>query len=212
MMKKLIAKLNSISKVQILAVILVIIGIAIMVPKAKGMFDFYKEARYATENNFAAGNLSPDLLRPWMSIRYISVAYAVPQKYLFDAAHIQPRKETSMIGLNRLNIQMGLGKVDGQPVLMKTISEAILAYRANPVVTGLIEHKVEDWMTVQYIANSSGIPAETIFQQVGIPADGNAYKLLGFLSKEVNYMGGPKALAAAIQKIVDAQGVKPVMP
>jgi hypothetical protein len=95
---------------------------------------------------------------------------------------------------------------------MKTISEAILAYRANPVATGLLERHVEDWMTVQYIANSSGIRAETIFQAIGIPADGNAYKPLGFLSNEVNYPGGPKALAAAIQKIVDAQGVKPVTP
>ena len=208
-MKKLVSKFTPI---QWLAIALILVGVAIIIPKAKGMFDFYKEVRYATENNFAAGNLSPNLLRPWMSIRYISVAYAVPQKYLFDAAKIQPKKETSMIGLNRLNGQMGLGKVDGQPALMKTIREAILAYRANPVVTGLIERQVEDWMTVQYIANSSGIPAETIFQEIGIPANGNAYKPLGFLSDEVDYMGGPKALVAAIQKIVDAQGTKPVTP
>jgi hypothetical protein len=211
-MKTIIEKLKSISKVQILALILVVVGVAIMVPKAKGMFDFYKEVRYATDNNFAAGNLSPELIRPWMSIRYLSVAYAVPQKYLFDAANIQPKKETSMIALNRLNQQMRLGSVDGQPALMKIIREAILAYRANPVVTGLIEREVSNWMTVQYIANSTGIPAETIFQKTGIPADGNAYKPLGFLSDEVNFTGGPKALVAAIQKIVDAQGVKPLVP
>jgi hypothetical protein len=211
-MTKFIEKLKSISKVQWLAVALIVIGLAIMIPKARGMFDFYKEVRYATENDFAAGNLSPDLLRPWMSIRYIAVAYAVPQKYIFDAANIQPKKETSMIGINRLNRQMGLGQVDGNPALLKSIRKAILAYRANPVVTGLIEQHVEGWMTVQYIANSSGIPAETIFQAVGIPMDGNAYKPLDFLSDEVNYSGGPKNLAAAIQKVVDAQGVKPVMP
>jgi len=208
-MKKLISKL---SPIQWLALGLIIVGLAIMVPKARGMFDFYKEVKYAKEHNFAAGNLSPDLLRPWMSVRYISVAYAIPQKYLFDSLKIQPKKETSMIALGRLNNQMRLGQVDGQPALIKTVRESILEYRAHPVVTGLIEQHVEDWMTVQYIANSSGIPALVIFDEIGIPADGNAFKPLGFLSDEVNYQGGPKALVAAVQKIVDAQGMKPVTP
>lgn len=205
-MKKLISKLTPI---QWLAVALIVIGLAIMIPKGLGMFEFYKEAKYATDNNFQAGNLSPDLLRPWMTIRYVSVAYAVPQEYLFTAAGIQPKKENSMIALNRLNSQMGLGKTDGGPTIMKTLREAIVAYRANPVVTGLIERKVSDWMTVQYIANSTGIPPETIFQQIGIPMDGNAFLPLGYLSDTVNYSGGPKALVAAIQKIVDTQSTQP---
>ena len=208
-MKKLISKL---SPVQWLALALIIIGVAIMIPKAKGLLDFYKEAQYAIQNRFHEGNVSPDLMRPWMSIRYVSVAYGVPQKYLFDAAGIQQKKENSMMGLNRLNQQMGLGQVDGQPALMKTIGAAILAYRANPIATGLIEQRVESWMTVAYIANCIGIPAETILQSVGIAPDGNAYELLGNLSDKVNYAGGEKALIAAIQKIVDEKGVKPVMP
>jgi hypothetical protein len=67
-------------------------------------------------------------------------------------------------------------------------------------------------MTVQYIANSSGVPALVIFQEIGIPFEGNNFKPLGFLSDQVNYPGGPRALCAAIQKIVEAQGVKPVIP
>jgi hypothetical protein len=208
-MKKLFSKLTP---VQWLAIALIIIGIATMIPRARGMLNFSKEVRYAQENNFAAGNVSPDLIRPWMSIRYISVACAVPQKYLFDSANIQPRKETSMIAISRLNQQLRLGQVDGQPSLMKTIHVAIVEYRAHPVVTGLIEKHVEDWMTVQYIANSSGIPALVIFEKINVPYEGNAFKPLGFLSEEVNYPGGRKALIAAIQKIVDEQGVKPVVP
>jgi hypothetical protein len=147
-----------------------------------------------------------------MTIRYIAVAYAVPQKYLFDATGIQPKNENSMIALNRLNGHMGLGQADGKPVLINTVREAILAYRANPVATGLIERKVSDWMNVQYIANCTGIPAETIFQTIGVPMDGNAYLPLGYLSDSVNFAGGPKALTAAIQKIVDEQGAQPVTP
>jgi hypothetical protein len=208
-MKKLISKL---SPVQWLAVALIVVGVAIMIPKVMGMLDFYKEARYAEEHHFADGNLSPDLLRPWMSLRYIAVAYAVPQHYLYDAAGIQPRPETSMLAINRLNKQMKLGQVDGEPALMKTIREAIVAYRANPVVTGLLEQKAEDWMTVQYISNSTGVPVETIFAGIGLPAEGNASKPLGFLSNTTQYSGGTKALVAAVQKVLDTQDVKPVTP
>jgi hypothetical protein len=208
-MKKLISKP---SPVQWLAVALIVIGVAIMIPKAMGMLDFYKEARFAEEHHFADGNLSPDLLRPWMSLRYIAVAYAVPQLYLYKAAGIQPHPETSMLGLNRLNQQMKLGQADGEPALMKTIREAIVAYRANPVVTGLLEQKAEDWMTVQYIANSTGVSTETILTGVGLPVDGNANKPLGFLSDTTHYPGGAKALVAAVQKVLDSQGVKPATP
>jgi len=176
------------------------------------MLEFYKEARFARENNFQAGNVSPDLLRPWMSIRYISVAYAVPQKYIFDASGIQPRLETSMISLNRLNGQMHLGQVNGSPALIETVRQAILAYRANPVATGLIERNVSDWMTVQYIANSTGLSVDSIFRQINVPADGNANKPIGYLSDSLNYSGGPKALVAAIQKVVDAQTPPPAQP
>ncbi len=211
--KAFIKKLYSqLTPIQWLAVALIVIGVAIMIPRGLGLLDFYKEVRYATEHDFAAGNVSPDLLRPWMSLRYISVAYAVPQQYLFDTAHIQPQKETSMIALNRLNQQLRLGQVNGQPALMQTLRAAILAYRAHPVATGLIEQQVEDWMTVAYIANSTGLSAEGLLQEVGLPLDGNAYKPLGFLSDEANYPGGPGALVAALQTIVDARGVKPVIP
>jgi hypothetical protein len=208
-MTAFIRKIKSISKVNIFALVLIIIGLAIMIPKGLGMLNFYKEVRYSSVYNFKAGNISPDLLRPWMTIRYISVAYAVPQKYLFDAASIQPKKENSMIGLNRLNTQMGLGLVNGRPALMNTIRAAIIAYQADPVVTGLIEQQVTDWMSVQYIANSTGIPVESIFQDLDIPLAGNAYLPLGPLSDQVNYSGGPKKLVAAIQKIVDSYPVQP---
>lgn len=211
-MNQLIQRIRSLNRVQWLAIALIVIGVMIMIPKGRGMADFSRDAEYAAKNNFAAGNLSTDLLRPWMTIRYISVAYAVPQEYLFEATGIQPKRETSMLSIARLNQQMQLGQVNDQPALMDTIKQTIEAYRANPVVTGLIEQHVEDWMTVQYIANSTGIPAEEILQTVGLPVEGNANKPLGFLSDEMNYTGGKSALVDAVQKLVDEKGVKPVIP
>ncbi len=203
-MKTLVEKFKSISRIQLVAAILILIGLGLMISKGKGLMDFYREVNYASQHDFAAGNPSPDLLRPWMSIRYISVAYAVPQKYLMDALEIQPKEENSMISLSRLNGQMKLGKLDdGRPGVTKLVADAIMAYRNNPVVTGLVEQKVRDWMTIQYIANSTGIPPETFFQAIGIPMDGNAFKPLGFLSEESNYTGGPSAMIATVQKVVN---------
>jgi hypothetical protein len=203
-MQKVIDKIKSLSRVQLLAIVLVLAGIGIMASRAIGMFDFYKEVNYARQNNFAAGNLSTDLLRPWMTIRYVSVGYAIPQQYLFNVVGVPTRKESSMISLSRLNSQMKLGKTeDGRPAILEVIARAITEYRQHPVVTGLIEREVQDWMTLQYIANSTGLPVETFFTELGIPANDNAYKPLGFLADELNYSGGPKALIQDVQKVVD---------
>lgn len=201
-MKNLFKRLTLI---QWLALGLILLGAAIMFPRAKGMLSFYQEARYATENDFASGNVSPELLRPWMSIRYVAVAYAVPQQYLFDAANIKPRKETSMVSIQRLNQKMGLGQVDGEPALLKTVRAAIVAYRTHPVATGLLEKHVEGWMTAQYVANSTGIPAEDILAAANIPANDNIHKPFDFLSDEMGYPGGPKALVKAVQEFIEQE-------
>jgi len=197
-------RLKSLPKIQILAILIILVGVVIMAVRVKGMLGFSREVQYASKNNFATGDLSPDLLRPWMSLRYVAVAYAVPQKYLYDAIEIQPRPETSMLGINRLNRQMGLGQVDGQPVLLNKVRQAIIDYRARPVATGLLEQHVEGWMTVLYIANSTGIPAETIFQEIHFQAGENdENKPLDFLADERNYTGGPRQLVADVQAVVD---------
>ncbi len=208
-MSSFFEKIRSVSRIKILAVVLIIAGVGIMVSKGLGMFSFYQEVRYAEINNFNAGNLSTDLLRPWMTVRYISVAYAVPQKYIFDGLLLKPKKENSMISLKRLNSQMNLGLVNKKPVILKMVADVINKYRANPVTTGLIEQNVTDWMSIQYVANSTGISSDLIFIELGIPKDGNAYLPLGYLSDSVNYSGGPKDLVAAVQKILDTQIKKP---
>lgn len=202
-MKRFFETFPRIPWLQLFALGLVVVGIVIMIPRAWDMLDFYKKMRYSQQHNFQAGNLSPDLLQPWMSTRYIAATYAVPQGYLFEAMNIQPKRETSLMSIERLNRELGRGTVNGQPALLETVRAAIVAYLANPVATGLLERKVENWMTVQYIANSTGIPARDIFDAIGLPLEGNAHKPLGYLSREADYPGGARALTGAIQKVVD---------
>ncbi len=200
----MIQRLKSLTKIQVLAIALILIGAGVMVTRGRGMMASSREVQYARNHNFAAGNLSPDLIRPWMSLRYIAVSYAIPQKYLYDAIGVQARPETSMLGVNRLNRQMGLGQTNGEPVLTAKIRQAIIDYRAHPAPTGLLEQQVEGWMSMQYIANSTGVAAETILQELHLPADANNLnKPLDVTAGEVNYTGGPRQLVADVQAIID---------
>ena len=208
-MQALIQKLKSIPKPLILAVALVAIGLAIMIPKGRALMELTKEARYAIENNFESGNPSLDLLRPWMTLRYIASNYGVPQKYLFDSCGIPPRKESSEIAINRLNKIMQLGQQNNLPVLLFKVRDAIQQYKEHPVVTGLLERHVEDWMTVESIANSTGIPADTLIKEANLPTEGSRYVPLGPLSDRVKYPGGVKALVSALENVLASHGVKP---
>jgi hypothetical protein len=203
----MVKKLKSISKIQILAVILIIIGLGLVIRYGIGSFNAYRAMEYARVNNFEAGNPNPDLIRPWMSIRYVAVAYTVPQEYLFFELGIPMERRNSEVSLDDLNDEFKLGRSeqDGRPhlVIMDKLKEAILAYRENPVPTGLREGGVRPWMNVQYIANSTGIPVEYIFEQLGLSMDGNAYMLLERLTEETHYPGGMRALIERLQQIVD---------
>ena len=88
------------------------------------------------------------------------------------------------------------------------MQEAISQYRQNPVATGL-EGDIRPWMSIQYIANSTGIPAEYFFEQLGIPMDGNAYLPLDALIKEAQYEPGLRAMVEKIQQIVDTYEATP---
>lgn len=207
----IINKLKSISKIQILAIILIVIGLGLVIRYGIGAFNAYRALEYARLNNFAAGNPDPDLIRPWMNIRYIAVAYTVPQEFIFAQLGLPINRSNGEMPLYRLNDQMGLGPSDQgkYPAIIDKLREAILKYRENPVTTGLEGRGVAPWMSIQYIANSTGVPAEYIFEQIGVPGDGNAYITLEGISDRVHYQGGPRKLAEDIQKVVDTYEAKP---
>ena len=183
-----------------------------MIPKGLGMFESIKEAQYAVKNNFSAGNLDPALIRPWMSIRYISSAYAVPQEYIFTQLGVQPGKDTSLIAIERLDKTRRFSMRNKTFTMIPKVQKAIVDYRANPVATGLIEQRAEDWMTIQYIANSTGVSADEIMKAIGLPVDGNLNKPLGFLSDEQKFTGGKNALLKAVNDFLTAQGKVPAQP
>ena len=105
--------------------------------------------------------------------------------------------------IGQLNKRFSFGRIDDQPVIISKLRDAILKYQNNPVVTGLAEGEVHGWMSIQYIANSTGIPAEYIFEQIGLPMKGHAFMPLGRLVEQTNYESGNEALAKQLQQIIE---------
>ena len=200
MFKRLI---NAKYTIPIVAIVLIVVGGFIAVRYTLRSISVYQEMEYARRNNFEGGNVDPALIRPWMNLRYVAVTYAVPQEYIFEQLGLGPRRESSMLPLDRLNDELRLGRVDGQPVLISILGDIITRYREDPVATGMTERGVRPWMNMQYIANSTGIPVETFFEQLGIPLDDHAYMPMDRLSEQVDYPGGPGKMMDEIRRVID---------
>jgi hypothetical protein len=158
-----------------------------------------RQLQYIRQQGLDRGSASVDAIRPWMTVRFIAVAYAVPEEYIYSALNIpfdRRRPDNSLGEINR-EFQMGNSPTDNQLIIITKAKEAISAYRANPVATGLRD--VRPWMSISYIANSTGVPAQAIFEAIGIPSTNNEYKPLDLLGKEQHYPGGPKALEDAVR-------------
>ncbi len=202
----LLKRLKSISIIQIVAIILICVGLMAVVRYGIGTFYAFREMQYARQNNFGEGNLDPSLLRPWMNMQYVAVAYAVPQEFLFAELGIPFERRNSRISLDDLNEMFNFGRAQAEPpkpLILERLAEAIENYRANPVPTGLEGDGIRPWMSIQYIANSTGIPVETIFKEINLEQDGNAFIPLEYLVDEVKYPGGPRALFENIQRVID---------
>src|SRR5437868_5316009 len=68
---------------------------------------------------------------------------------------------------------------------------------------------IRPWMSIRYIANSTGVPESEIFATVGLPAAGNEDKPLDLLSQEQRYPGGPRALVEAVQNALRQRKATP---
>lgn len=169
----------------------------------------FQQLQYIHQQGLDRGAASVDAIRPWMTIRFIAVAYAVPEEYLYSALGIAFDRRNADQSLGELNriYQLGLVPNSTELVIVDKARTAIEEYRKNPVATGLRD--VRPWMSIHYIANSTGVPEQTIFDAIGLPLAGNADKPLDLLSQEQHYRGGPRALAEAIQNALTQQKATP---
>lgn len=193
----------------LLTLAVIAIGLAIAGFFAVRSVRSFRELQYIRQQGLDRGVASVDAVRPWMTIRFIAVAYAVPEEYLYSALQIPFDRRNANQSLGELNrtYQLGLVPNSTELVSVDRARTAITAYRANPVVTGLRD--VRPWMSMHYIANSTGVPADYLFAQIGVPPDGNADKPLELLAQEERFAGGPRALAEAVQRALTAYRGQP---
>lgn len=60
---------------------------------------------------------------------------------------------------------------------------------------------IRGWMTIPYIAKAYGVPQDYIFEQVGIPPEGNEKKSLGRLNREYAF-GNRGAIIEAVKTAI----------
>jgi hypothetical protein len=209
-MRSIVTSLKSITKIQALAIVLIIIGLGLVIYFGMRSIRSFRQLQYIEEQALFTATASPDAIRPWMTVRFVATAYAVPQEYLFAELEIPYDQRNNNDTLYHLNQEFQLGRsANGEyPAIIDRVREAIGQYQANPITTG-IEGDIRAWMSVQYIANSTGIPAEYIFEQIGLPMAGNEYKPLRLLDEEFDYNGGRQALVEAVQTALDQYGGAP---
>jgi len=61
---------------------------------------------------------------------------------------------------------------------------------------------VRPWMTIRYIANSTGVPESYLLEQLELPAEHESYPFqpLDKLADTLAYPGGPQALLDKVQQ------------
>lgn len=203
--------------------VLIVVGVLITAVYGVRSVRSYREFQYARESGLLDGTANVEAIRPWMTFRYVSVAYGVPEEYLFAQLDIPFDRRNSNQTLGELNRIYDFGpperpeapdppepdEAPNPPDLPLTtlIQEAILAYQANPVATGLDD--IRPWMTIRYVANSSGVPEEYILEQLGLTSDDNTvFKPLSLLAEEIRFEGGPRAFDERIANILEQYEVE----
>jgi hypothetical protein len=187
----------------LIAVALIAAGLIVTAFFAVRAVRSFRTLQYIHQQGLDRGTASVDAIRPWMTIRFVAVAYAVPEEYMYSALSIPFERRSRDQALGELNRIYNLGLVPGgtELVSVQRARDAVTAYRKNPVATGLRD--VRPWMSVRYVANSAGVDEASIFAAIGLPAAGNENKPLDLLSEEQHYRGGPRALADAVAAALD---------
>ena len=202
----MLTSIKSISKLQVVAIVLVLIGLGLVIFFGIRTVRSYRELQYIQEVGFDEGTAELDAIRPWMTPKFVAVAYAVPQEFLFAELGIPFDRWNSNEALGELNKEFDFGKPPDKEsmIIIDKVRAAIEKYRENPVPTGL-EGDVRAWMSIQYISNSTGVPVEFILEQIDL-LDGNTNIPLDMLNDETDYPGGRRALVEAVQNALNKYG------
>ena len=187
-----------------MAIVLLVIGGLFISIYSWRSYRAYQQWQYIQQEGIDKGYANVGAIRAWMTMRYVSVAYAVPQEYIFDKLNIRFNRQNSNKTIRFLTekyqfqSQSENNNVSG---FIVKVGDIINTYRQHPVASGLKD--IRPWMTLQYIANSTGTPIESLFSQLNITAENdNEFKPLQTLASETDFQGGVSNLIDRIKIIL----------
>jgi hypothetical protein len=179
---------------------LIAIGLVVVIFFGLRTVRSFKKLQYIQEQGLDRGTATVSAIRPWMTVRYVNVAFGVPEEYMFAELKIPFNRRNSDITLKEMNQAYELGQSDRgiYPAILDKVIAAITTYKLNPVTTGLED--IRPWMTLHYIANSTGITEVYLLEQLEIGAgDKNIFMPLGELADTVHYEGGPHRMVNVLK-------------
>src|SRR6185503_9041833 len=123
--------IKTLSNRKVLAALFIAIGLAITIFFGLRAIQSYRQLQYIREQGLNRGVASIDAIRGWMTFRYVSVAYAVPEEYIFDQLDIPYTDRNSNDTLGHLNkvYQFERPTKGEEPDIVAKVAQAILAYR-----------------------------------------------------------------------------------
>ena len=173
-----------------LTAVFIVGGLALIIVYGVRTYFSFRQMQYVQAQGLEDGTASLDAIRPWMTMSYIAVAYAVPEEYIYSQLDIPFERRNRRESIRDLNRQYRLGRNEEEHTLQIEIAirEAIEAYRENPVTVHLKD--IRDWMTIRYISASTGISERYLFAAIDIPQeDSNEFKELRRLAREYQVRG-----------------------
>jgi len=91
------------------AILLIIVGLVIISLYGLRSLRTYREFQYIRAEGLDRGTARIDAIRPRMTVRYVGVAYAVPEEYIFAQLEIPYNRRNSHETLGRLNEEYIMG-------------------------------------------------------------------------------------------------------
>ncbi|MCB0089237.1 MAG: hypothetical protein KDE54_15120 [Caldilineaceae bacterium] len=158
--------------------------------------------QFLREQSFAPGTADVKDVRAWMTLRLVSATFCVPESVLNAQLGIPSEQIEGEPTLGQLNSRYGFGMSEhGEyPAIVDKVQAAILAFRANPTPPGLAQ--IDAWMSIRYIAISTGVPENYLLAQTDIADPNAATQNLADLSVSIPYPGGVNGLVQTLQKVV----------
>ena len=101
-----------------LTIAVIALGLAIAAFFGVRAVSSFRQLQYIRQQGLDRGAASVDAIRPWMTIRFIAVAYAVPEEYLYSALAIPFDGATPTKSLGELNRTIALGLVPNDTELV----------------------------------------------------------------------------------------------